>query len=88
MTPYAQKLVWVLVLTVLLLFLFPLQWGSFTQTHGPTTALRALIAIQCLFATMALLVSFAISVIALFLAQEEVFTAPETSSSTCIQLRC
>jgi hypothetical protein len=29
------------LLSITLLFLFPLHWGSFTATHGPATALRA-----------------------------------------------
>jgi hypothetical protein len=29
------------LLAITVLFLFPLQWGSFTATHGPATALRA-----------------------------------------------
>jgi hypothetical protein len=43
------------LLGITILFLFPLQWGSFTATHGPATALRAkhlclllLLSIACL----------------------------------------
>ncbi len=57
MSDFARKFGWVLVLTVLTLFLFPLQFGSFTATHGPITALRALMALQLLMATIALIVS-------------------------------
>lgn len=89
MATCTRKLVWLLVLTVLLLFLFPLHWGSFTQTHGPTTAMRGLAAAQCLFAAMALLISFAITLIALsWVSRAEAFLDPETGRSTSFQLRC
>ena len=89
MSVFTKKFGWVLVLTVLLLFLFPLHWGSFTQTHGPTTAMRALVSAQCLFAAMALLISFAINLIALsWFSRAEPFVAAEASRSTSLQLRC
>jgi hypothetical protein len=37
----SPKFVLLLMLTTLALFLFPAASGSFTATHGPTTALRA-----------------------------------------------
>ncbi|MDT8068685.1 MAG: hypothetical protein ROO76_11035 [Terriglobia bacterium] len=37
----SPKFVLLLMLTTLALFLFPAPRGSFTSTHGPTTALRA-----------------------------------------------
>ncbi len=89
MALFARKFGWVLVLTVLLLFLFPLQFGSFTQTHGPTTALRAFAAAQAVFAAMAMTVTIAISMIPL-----QWMTATDTpvkltaSDLSCFQMRC
>ncbi len=89
MAVFARKFGWVLVFTVLMLFLFPLQFGSFTQTHGPTTALRALTAAQALFATMAFSVSLTISLIVLRrLSRSEIFAPVSTSRSSSFQLRC
>ena len=41
MPVFTPKFVLLLLLTTLALFLFPAARGSFTATHGPTTALRA-----------------------------------------------
>ncbi len=89
MASFARKFGWVLVLTVIMLFLFPLQFGSFTQTHGPTTALRALTAAQVLFATMAFCVSLTFSPIVLRrLSAAEIFAPAWVSSGPCFQRRC
>ena len=86
---FARKFGWVLVVTVLLLFLFPLQFGSFTQTHGPTTAMRALMAVQTLLMAIALSITIAISLVAVHRASEtEETVVVEDSGSTCLQLRC
>lgn len=42
MLTFAPKFVLVLMLAVVALLLFPADSGSFTATHGPTTALRSL----------------------------------------------
>jgi len=89
MESFARKLGWVLVVTVLMLFLFPLHFGSFTATHGPTAAMRALMAAQTLLAAIALCATLAISLIALRQLSEEIAPVPiAVSSSTCLQLRC
>lgn len=49
----APKFALVLMLTTLALFLFPAASGSFTATHGPTTALRAVTRFRNLLARIA-----------------------------------
>jgi hypothetical protein len=49
----APKFALVLILTTLALFLFPAASGSFTATHGPTTALRAITRFRALLASIA-----------------------------------
>lgn len=53
MFTFLPKLAFVVMLTTLLLFLFPAASGSFTATHGPTTALRAAARFRSLLATIA-----------------------------------
>jgi hypothetical protein len=53
MFAYNPKFVLLLLLTTLALFLFPAASGSFTATHGPTTALRAANFLRNLLAGMA-----------------------------------
>ncbi len=89
MASFARKFGWVLIITVIMLFLFPLQFGSFTQTHGPTTALRAMTAAQLLFATMALCTSLTITLIVVRrLSEAEIFAPASISRSSSFQLRC
>ncbi len=89
MAPFAHKFGWVLVFTVLLLFLFPLQWGSFTQTHGPTTAFRALHAAQALMAGIAMVASLAMSLVVLVrVSATEVVVPVHHASESSLQLRC
>jgi hypothetical protein len=49
----APKFALVLMLTTLVLFLFPAASGSFTATPGPTTALRAATRFRALLASIA-----------------------------------
>lgn len=53
MLTFAPKFVIVLLLTTLVLFLFPADSGSFTATHGPTTALQSLKSLHNIFAAIA-----------------------------------
>jgi hypothetical protein len=89
MPAFSRKLGWVLVLTVLLLFLFPLHFGSFTQTHGPTTAMRALMAAQMLFTVIALSATVATRLIAFCWHEQSDAPVPAfTSNGSSFQLRC
>lgn len=49
----SPKFVLLLMLTTLALFLFPAPSGSFTATHGPTTALRAAARFRAVLAAIA-----------------------------------
>jgi hypothetical protein len=49
----SPKFVLLLMLTTLALFLFPAASGSFTATHGPTTALRAAAILRAVLAAIA-----------------------------------
>lgn len=53
MFTFAPKFAVILMLTTLALFLFPAASGSFTATHGPTTALRAAARSRSLLTTIA-----------------------------------
>lgn len=89
MLHFARQSGWVLMLTVLMLFLFPLSSGSFTATHGPTTAMRSLMAAQTLLATIALFVSVAFSLIVLLWVSEAETPVPaDLSNGSSFQLRC
>jgi hypothetical protein len=88
-TCFVRKFGWLLLLAVLLLFLFPLASGSFTQTHGPTTAFRAHMSVQIMLATMALTASIALSLISLHQVSEvESPVQVDSPASSSFQLRC
>ena len=88
-TSLDRKFGWILLVAVLLLFLFPLSWGSFTQTHGPTTAFRAHTSVQLMLATMALTASMALSLISLHrISDIESPVEVGATVSSCFQLRC
>ncbi len=53
MFTFTPKFALLLMLTTLALFLFPAASGSFTATHGPTTAFRAVSCCRRLLATIA-----------------------------------
>lgn len=76
-------------LGVLLLFFFPVSFGSFQSTHGPTTALRAIQAIQGIFAALssAALISLLVGNTVLRLAQDAV-QIPEYRGQSLSCLRC
>ncbi len=57
MVSFSPRFVLFLMLATLALFLFPAASGSFTATHGPTTALRAATFVRNLFATLAILIA-------------------------------
>ncbi len=89
MTSFARKFAWIFAITVVVLFLFPLSSGSFTATHGPTTALRAWARVAALYAAMLAYFSAAISLIVLrYLSGERVAVLPALSSNSSSQLRC
>ncbi len=89
MASISRKLGWVMIFAVLMLFLFPLHWGSFTQTHGPTTALRALMAAQNLLAAIALWASVALCMITLhWVSETGTPVLVDRFSNSSFQLRC
>jgi hypothetical protein len=89
MKHFSRKFGWVFAITVVLLFLFPLPSGSFTATHGPTTALRAAARVAALFATMITFFSAAISLIAVRrLVLTETILLPDILGDSSLQLRC
>lgn len=89
MKHFSRKFGWVLLFAVLLLFLFPLSSGSFTQTHGPTTEFRAHTSVQVMLATMALTVSIALSLISLHqISEVESPVQADSTAITSLQLRC
>ncbi len=89
MASFARKFGWVLVVAVLLLFLFPLQWGSFTQTHGPTTAFRAANSAYAIMVAIVLGGSLAIGLITLqWFTREEACVLIPTATSSSFYLRC
>lgn len=89
MASFTRKFGWVLIVAVILLFLFPLQFGSFTQTHGPTTVLRALAFAQAVLAMMALAASAALTVVTLqWLSEVETYAPAPVPCTASFQLRC
>jgi len=76
-------------LGILLLFFFPASFGSFTSTHGPTTALRAMNAIRSLFAALAskAICALLASSSLLFVAQFTLLNS-QRNTSQVVCLRC
>jgi hypothetical protein len=89
MLSLAPKFVLVVVLATLALFLFPAASGSFTATHGPTTALRALTYLRNLLAVIAAWIVFAVGMLS-----QQVHVGGKTSllagrfSTLPLSLRC
>jgi hypothetical protein len=87
MFTFVPKFAVVLMLTTLLLFLFPADSGPFTATHGPTTALRAAARFRNLLAKIA--ARFATMVGVLLLPEViEKQSAPVSVAIPVLFLRC
>ncbi|HEU5400594.1 MAG TPA: hypothetical protein VFU86_04505 [Terriglobales bacterium] len=85
----SPKFVLLLMLATLALFLFPAPSGSFTATHGPTTALRAAARFRAVLAAIAAWTALLAGRIVISSnAREEGQAEVLTDSYTSSQLRC
>lgn len=89
MDSLAPKFVLLLALATLALFLFPAASGSFTATHGPTTALRAAAYLRKLIATIRIRWSLIAAMLTLsILAEQRSFTPTALTLPSNRPLRC
>jgi len=89
MDSLAPKFVLLLALATLALFLLPAANGSFTATHGPTTALRAAAYLRKLIAAIRSRLSLIASMLALSdRAELHAFTPIASALPSVRPLRC
>ena len=89
MAPSLKSVTVVTALGILLIFFFPASFGSFTSTHGPATALRALNAIRSIFSMLAEKALFALLSAGFALSFSlSVLPAPQRDSAAAMCLRC
>lgn len=88
MLTFAPKFAFIVMLTTLALFLFPATSGSFSSTHGPTTALRAITFLRKLLVSIAAWTALLTGCVWLALVLDQQIELLARSSTTALPLRC
>jgi hypothetical protein len=88
---YSKPLSFLLLFTVVSLFFWPLAYGSFQSTHGPTTTtLKSGVANEVVFFVVAVLVPImsGLGLVSLFLCVRQIPTSATEPLISSISLRC